>query len=99
MRACWTEQVDELISVETATVVNRERVGYRYRLSNPDGSFLCEQQAYLSERDGRIGWLRLVCSGSRPMRANQMAYDALKPSATIASSTWTNFKMTYRVTA
>jgi hypothetical protein len=26
-----------------------------------------EQQAYLSERDGRIGWLRVLCSGYRPV--------------------------------
>jgi ketosteroid isomerase-like protein len=61
------EHVEELISVETDTVSDRERVGYRYRLRTPDGSFLVEQQAYLRERDGRIDWVRLVCSGSRPV--------------------------------
>jgi hypothetical protein len=61
------EHVEELISVETDTVSDRERVGYRYRLRTPDGSFLVEQQAFLRERDGRIDWVRLVCSGSRPV--------------------------------
>jgi ketosteroid isomerase-like protein len=61
------EHVEELISVETDTVSDRERVGYRYRLRTPGGSFLVEQQAYLRERDGRIDWVRLVCSGSRPV--------------------------------
>jgi hypothetical protein len=61
------EHVEELISVETDTIADRERVGYRYRLRTPDGSFLVEQQAYIGERDGRIDWLRLVCSGSRPL--------------------------------
>jgi ketosteroid isomerase-like protein len=61
------EHVEELISVETDTVSDRERVGYRYRLRTPDGSFLAEQQAFLRERDGRIDWVRLVCSGSRPV--------------------------------
>jgi hypothetical protein len=61
------EHVEELISVETDTVADRERVGYRYRMRTPDGSFLVDQQAYLGERDGRIDWLRLVCSGSRPL--------------------------------
>ena len=28
---------------------------------------LVEQRAFLRERDGRIGWVRLVCSGSRPV--------------------------------
>jgi ketosteroid isomerase-like protein len=61
------EHVEELISVETDAVSDRERVGYRYRLRTPDGSFLVEQQAFLRERDGRIDWVRLVCSGSRPV--------------------------------
>jgi ketosteroid isomerase-like protein len=61
------EHVEELISVETDTVSDRERVGYRYRLRTSDGSFLAEQQAFLRERDGRIDWVRLVCSGSRPV--------------------------------
>ena len=61
------EQVEELISVETGTVGDRERVGYRYRLTNAKGTFLVEQQAFLSERDGRIGSVRLLCSGSRPL--------------------------------
>jgi hypothetical protein len=61
------EHVEELISVETDTIADRERVGYRYRLRTPDGQFLVEQQAFLGEREGRIGWLRLLCSGSRPL--------------------------------
>lgn len=63
------EEVEELISVESDTVGDRERVGYRYRLRRPDGVFVVEQQAFLGERDGRIDWLRLVCSGSRPVSA------------------------------
>ena len=45
---------------------DRERVGYRLRVRRPDGQYLIEQQAYLSERDGQIGWLRIMCSGYRP---------------------------------
>jgi hypothetical protein len=41
-------------------------VGYRFSVTNPDGRFLVEQEAYLAERDGRIGWMRVVCSGFRP---------------------------------
>ncbi|HVD56060.1 MAG TPA: hypothetical protein VNC17_04400, partial [Thermoleophilaceae bacterium] len=47
------EHVEELISVETDTIADRERVGYRYRLGTPDGHFLVEQQAFLGEREGR----------------------------------------------
>ena len=66
----WLEDSDEveaLEHVETGTVGDRERVGYRLRVTNPDGRFLVEQQAYLAERDGRIGWMRVVCSGFRPV--------------------------------
>lgn len=60
------EHVEELISVDTDTIVDCERVGHRYPLRTLDGSFVVEQQAFLRERDGRIDWVRLVCSGSRP---------------------------------
>jgi hypothetical protein len=68
----WLEDKDEiraLESVESDAVADRERVGYRFRVRNPDGDFLVEQQAYLAETDGRIGWMRVVCSGFRPVAA------------------------------
>ena len=48
-------------------VGDRDRVGYRFRVQRPDGSYVVEQQAYLSEREGRIGWMRVLCSGFRPL--------------------------------
>jgi hypothetical protein len=68
----WFEDEDEieaLEQLESDTVADRERVGYRFSVSNPDGRYLVEQQAYLSARDGRIGWMRVVCSGYRPVTA------------------------------
>jgi hypothetical protein len=65
----WFEPSDEILSldaVETAEVGDRERVGYRFSVRNPDGLHSVEQQAYLEERDGRIGWMRVLCSGFRP---------------------------------
>ena len=65
----WFEDKDEIVSlerVESDTLADRQRVGYRFAVSNPDGRFLVEQQAYLSARDGRIDWMRVVCSGFRP---------------------------------
>jgi hypothetical protein len=67
--ANWLEDSDEvesLDSVETDSFADRERVGYRLSVRNPDGMHLVEQQAYIGERDGRIGWMRVVCSGFRP---------------------------------
>jgi hypothetical protein len=60
-----SDHIEEIVALETDAFADRERVGYRFRLRNPDGEHLVEQQAYLSERDGRIGWLRIMCSGFR----------------------------------
>jgi hypothetical protein len=65
----WFEDDDEIEALdrlESDTVADRQRVGYRFSVSNPDGRFVVEQQAYLSTRDGRIEWMRVVCSGLRP---------------------------------
>ena len=59
--------IEALERIETDEFADRQRVGYRLRIRNPDGLHLVEQQAYLSDRDGRIGWLRIMCSGYRPI--------------------------------
>ena len=66
----WFEDKDEIESLEwleTDGFADRERVGYRFSVSNPDGRFLVEQQAYLSARDEQIDWMRVLCSGFRPV--------------------------------
>jgi hypothetical protein len=62
-----SDEIEELVHVETDSMADRERVAYRFRVRNPEGLFLVEQQAYIAERDGRIGWMRSVCSGFRPI--------------------------------
>jgi hypothetical protein len=65
----WLEDsdtVEGLEKVESDLVVDRERVGYRFSVRCPDGRFVVEQQAYVGSRDGRIDWMRVVCSGFRP---------------------------------
>jgi hypothetical protein len=64
-----SDDIESLESLETDSFADRERVGYRFSVRNPDGLFVVEQQAYLTERDGRIGWMRVVCSGFRPAAA------------------------------
>lgn len=59
--------VEGIESIETDSFADRDRVGYRLRVRNAEGLHLVEQQAYLSERDGRIGWLRIMCAGYRPV--------------------------------
>lgn len=68
----WFEDSDEieaLEKLETDSFADRERVGYRFRVRNPEGTFLVEQQLFIAERDGRIAWLRSVCSGFRELDA------------------------------
>ncbi len=62
-----SDEIEELERVETDAFADRERVGYRFRVRNPDGLFRVEQQVYIGDRDGRIGWMRAVCSGFRPV--------------------------------
>jgi hypothetical protein len=66
----WLEDKDEVESlerVESDSVADRERVGYRMTITNPDGHHVVEQQAYIGTRDGLIDWMRVVCSGFRPL--------------------------------
>jgi hypothetical protein len=69
---CWfkdSDVIERLDRLELDEVADRQRVGYRFMVHNPDGRFVVEQQAYLSQRDGRIHWMRVLCSGFRPVAA------------------------------
>jgi hypothetical protein len=61
-----SDHIEELVAVESGHVADREHFSYRVRGHNPDGPFVVEQQAYFTERDGRIDWMRVLCSGFRP---------------------------------
>ena len=66
----WFEDKDEieaLEELESDAFADRQRVGYRFSVTNPDGRHLVEQQAYLAARDGQIEWMSVVCSGFRPV--------------------------------
>jgi hypothetical protein len=66
----WFDDGDAIEGIEVLdsdTFADRERVGYRLRVRNDEGLHLVEQQAYLSPREGRIGWLRIMCAGYRPV--------------------------------
>jgi hypothetical protein len=64
-----SDQIEALDELEGDAFADLQRVGYRFSVSNPDGRFLVEQQAYLHARDGRIEWMRVLCSGYRPATA------------------------------
>lgn len=60
--------IEAIEALESAAIADRRRVGFRIRWSDPtEGTFVNEQQAYHDVTDGKISWLRLVCSGDRPI--------------------------------
>jgi hypothetical protein len=62
-----TVEIEEVVAIETDSVADRRRVAYRFQGRDEDGPFAIEQQAYYSEQDGRIVWMRVLCSGYRPL--------------------------------
>lgn len=60
--------VERVEPTEQATVEDTLRVGWRVHGSDADGPTVYEQQAYVREEDGQIVWLRVICSGPRPVR-------------------------------
>jgi len=72
-------RIDELCSVTTGQVADREHVAYRLRVSRSGGDYLVEQQAYLSTDGDRITWMRVLCSGYLATGARAPA--ALLPAA------------------
>jgi hypothetical protein len=68
--AAWFDEDDVIERIDWITTdafSDRERAGYRFQVRNGGGLHLVEQQAYLSDRDGQIGWLRVLCAGFRPI--------------------------------
>jgi hypothetical protein len=61
-----SDHLDELVLLEHDGFADREQLRFRFAGRNADGPFVIEQQAYITERDGRIGWMRVLCSGFRP---------------------------------
>lgn len=61
-----SDEIEELVSVQTGSIADRQWLAYRLRGRNADGSFLVEQNAFLAEREQRIEWMRVLCSGFRP---------------------------------
>jgi len=67
----WLADPDEEIArIEPAEpgalVADTARVGWVVHGTGEDGPFVFEQQAYIREDDGRVAWLRIMCSGPRP---------------------------------
>jgi hypothetical protein len=61
------EEIEWIEATVPASIANTVRVGWLVRLHDSDGPRVFEQQAYVRERDGRIGWMRVVCTGKIPL--------------------------------
>jgi hypothetical protein len=63
------DRIDRLVDVaEGAPVEDTGHVAYRFAVTNPAGTWTVEQQAYYRSEGDRIGYLRVLCSGYRPVR-------------------------------
>lgn len=69
----WFRSSDSMELVEaTGTGVVGHRHGFIYRLqgTNGDGAFVIEQHAYAEVAEGKITWMRVLCSGFQPLPGN-----------------------------
>jgi hypothetical protein len=61
-----SDRIDEVTRVEHGEPVgDTERLSYRFAITNDSGIFTAEQQVYYRALDGRIEYLRVLCSGFR----------------------------------
>lgn len=62
------DHIDELLhATDSEPVVDLAAFSYRVHVTNDDGRHVVEQQGYYRASDERIGYLRLMCSGYRPV--------------------------------
>lgn len=59
--------ITELRSVTCGQVADRERVTYRLAVRRAGIDHVVEQHAYLTSDGQRIDWIRILCSGYRPV--------------------------------
>lgn len=66
----WFEPGDVIQRVESVQygqVGTRIRIGYRLRVQSGGQAYTVEQQAFCDLSDGKITWLRVLCSGFVPV--------------------------------
>lgn len=62
------EDIDAILELsENDAVEDTAHVSYRFALTTPDGPHTAEQQAYYRTQDDQIFYLRVLCSGFRPV--------------------------------
>jgi hypothetical protein len=68
----WFEPGDviqRIESVQHGQVGTRTRIAYRLRVASAGRTYTVEQQAFCDLSDGKITWLRVLCSGFVPIAA------------------------------
>ncbi|QIX27713.1 hypothetical protein ncot_14745 [Nocardioides sp. JQ2195] len=66
----WFEEQDHIADVqmgEVEIIVDILRMTYQFDLETPSGEQRVEQTGYYRNLDGKIVWLRILCSGFRPL--------------------------------
>jgi hypothetical protein len=71
--------IERIESVQDSRVSTRTRIAYRLRVRNPEGTFTVEQQAFCDLTDGKITWLRVLCSGFVPVAEPDAPGAAARP--------------------
>ncbi len=61
------EDVGAIAATQPVAIEGTLRVGWLVHISDSDGRYIFEQQAYVRERKGQIHWLRVMCSGFIPL--------------------------------
>ncbi len=59
--------VEGVEPIASSSVADTLSIGWQVQGQGADGPFLYEQQAYVREQSGHIVWLRIMCSGPRPV--------------------------------
>jgi hypothetical protein len=62
-----SDHIEDLESISIRQLPGREHVSYLLRVRNAAGDHLIEQQAYYDTDGDQIIWMRLLCSGYRPL--------------------------------
>ena len=58
--------IEQVERVDLDAAGDRQHLVYRFSGHDDEAPFVIEQQVYFTERDGRIDWMRMMCSGFRP---------------------------------
>jgi hypothetical protein len=70
----WFEPSDviqRIEDVQSGHVGSRTRIAYRLRVATGGRIFTVEQQAFCDLTDGKITWLRVLCSGFVPITGDE----------------------------